>query len=438
MLFPCKKMRRTGWAFVLALLAQSVSGNRIAAQNVTNDQPLPPTREIALESYDLVTSASRGMQAGQVKGCWDDNGCCGPWWCGWVGVEALGWAISGQSVPPLVTSSPQGTSRDQAGVIGAPGTQVLYGNEPINGGMLPGIRVYGGVFLDEEKSWGVNGSFFTLFGGDSNYLSPGSANPSAGDPVISRPFINANTGRNDAELVAFPGVLGGNVGVNSDMCFYGLDTNLFCNLCCNGNSRWDLLGGYRNMGLREGLGINENLTTLDTSLGYPANQSILVNDSFNTKNTYNGGQIGVNYLRWNGKWSLDARALLGVGGTSSTVSINGSTTVTTPGGVSSTMPGGLLAQRTNIGDYSANNFSFVPEVGVRLGYMIAPRVALTAGYNFIYWTGVARPGEQIDPVVNPTQIPPGTLQGPARPAFTGVSTTDIWIQGVSTGLEFRF
>ena len=102
------------------------------------------------------------------------------------------------------------------------------------------------------------------------------------------------------------------------------------------------------------------------------------------------------------------------------------------------MPGGLLAQRTNIGDYSANNFSFVPEVGVRLGYLIAPRVALTAGYNFIYWTGVARPGEQIDPVVNPTQIPPGTLQGPARPAFTGVSTTDIWIQGVSTGLEFRF
>lgn len=75
---------------------------------------------------------------------------------------------------------------------------------------------------------------------------------------------------------------------------------------------------------------------------------------------------------------------------------------------------------------------------MRLGYQIAPRVAVTAGYTFMYWTGVARPGEQIDTVVNPSQIPPGTLNGPARPAFNGVNTSDIWIQGISTGLEFRF
>ncbi len=428
---PRDRIRHSWVVCLCALAGFCISVGRVPGQE---------NSQIPQEGHgaEVAAAATKGLDTWSGKGCCPDDAGCGPGWCGWVGVEALGWAISGQSVPPLVTSSPAGTPREQAGVIGSPGTQVLYGNNPINGQMLPGIRVYGGVFLDEEKTWGVNGSFFTLFGGGSNYLSPGGANPGAGDPVVSRPFINAITGKNDAELVAFPGVLGGQAAVNSDMSFYGLDTNLFCNLCCGCDSRWDLLGGYRNMGLSEGLAINEYLTTLDTTLGYPANQSILVNDSFNTRNTYNGGQIGVGYMRWNGKWSLDARALLGIGGTSSTVNIYGSTTVTPPGGMASTQPGGLLAQRTNMGEYSANTLSFVPEVGVRLGYMVTPKVAITAGYTFLYWTGVARPGEQVDPVVNPTQIPPGSLIGPARPAFNGVNTTDIWIQGVSTGLEFRF
>lgn len=414
-------------AFLLALAVgfgaeKTALGQEAPALSDTPSEDVP---------FDLVTAATKGMEQCATKGCCVDDACCGPWWCGWVGVEALGWAISGQSVPPLVTSSPAGTPRPQAGVIGAPGTQVLYGDQAINGGLQPGIRVYGGFYLDEAKLWALEGSFFTLFGGDGNYLSPNA-------PVVSRPFINANTGANDAELVGFPGVLGGTVGVTSNQCFWGLDLNLRRALCCECNSRWDLIGGYRNLGLNEGLAINENLTTLDNSLGYPANSSILVNDSFNTKNVYNGGQLGIGYLRWNGKWTLDARALLGIGGTASTVNINGSTTVTPLGGSSSTLPGGLLALPSNIGQYNANTFSFVPEFGLRVGYMVTPRMAVTAGYTFIYWTGVARPGEQIDPVVNPSQIPPGTLQGPARPALTGVNTTDIWIQGITTGLEFRF
>jgi len=44
-----------------------------------------------------------------------------------------------------------------------------------------------------------------------------------------------------------------------------------------------------------------------------------VNDSFNTKNVYNGAQIGLGYMMWRGKWMLDARGLVGLGGTCSTV-----------------------------------------------------------------------------------------------------------------------
>ena len=52
-----------------------------------------------------------------------------------------------------------------------------------------------------------------------------------------------------------------------------------------------------------------------------------------------------------------------------------------------------------------------------------------------------RPGDQIDPVINPTQLPtpagPGTLVGPARPAFA-FHETDLWVHGINFGGEFRF
>src|SRR5262245_36284458 len=52
----------------------------------------------------------------------------------WGEVEFLvGWLRS-YHVPALVTASPPGTPRDQAGVLGAPGTTVLFGDERVNGG----------------------------------------------------------------------------------------------------------------------------------------------------------------------------------------------------------------------------------------------------------------------------------------------------------------
>jgi hypothetical protein len=60
-----------------------------------------------------------------------------------------------------------------------------------------------------------------------------------------------------------------------------------------------------------------------------------------------------------------------------------------------------------------------------------------AGYSFIYWPGVARAGEQIDFALNPTQLPPGTLVGPARPAFV-LHRSDLWAHGFSIGVEFRY
>src|SRR5262249_16786462 len=51
---------------------------------------------------------------------------CGPPGRIWVDVEWLAWWIRGSSIPPLLTSSPAGTDLGQAGVLGAPGTNVAF------------------------------------------------------------------------------------------------------------------------------------------------------------------------------------------------------------------------------------------------------------------------------------------------------------------------
>jgi len=83
----------------------------------------------------------------------------------------------------------------------------------------------------------------------------------------------------------------------------------------------------------------------------------------------------------------------------------------------------------------------IPEVGVQLGYQFNPHVRAFVGYDFLYCSDVARPGQQIDRGVDTARIPSsvsvGAPAGPARPAFL-FKNGDFWAQGVSFGLELRF
>ncbi len=78
----------------------------------------------------------------------------------------------------------------------------------------------------------------------------------------------------------------------------------------------------------------------------------------------------------------------------------------------------------------------VPEIGFNVGRQVTNNIRLYVGYTFLYWSSVVRPGDQIDFVVNPTQLPtsagPGMLVGPARPAPL-FRESDFWAQGINFG-----
>jgi hypothetical protein len=197
------------------------------------------------------------------------------------------------------------------------------------------------------------------------------------------------------------------------------------------------LAGYRFLHLEEHLSVQENLTVTEAGGAVPPGTSILVGDRFDTSNSFHGGEVGLAAELNAGPWSLNLLGKLGLGGTASSVNINGSTVVTEPGLAPAGQPGGLLALGSNSGLHQGTHFSFVPELDANLGYQLTQCCRVTAGYSLLYWTGVARPGDQVDLGVNPNLLPPAQPGGDQRPAFP-FHRSSLSAQGLSVGIAFRY
>jgi len=345
--------------------------------------------------------------------------------------EFLLWWTQGMSIPPLVTTSPAGTARAQAGVLGAPGTAILFGGNRVEDDLRPGVRVTLGSWLGCDQQFAIEASFF--------YLDPdgfGYRAASGGSQILARPFFNTATGAAASELVSFPGVLSGAVAAYGSTSVWGGEINGRTNLCCGCESRVDAIVGYRYLRLHDRLSITEDLTAIGPGQ-VPAGTRFNILDRFNTTNNFNGGQVGlIGEVRRN-SFYLEGLVKVALGCTHQGLDIQGATLQSVPGLAPTVGAGGLLALPTNIGSYSRNRFSVVPELGVHAGYQLSDNLRAFVGYTFLYWNNVARAGGQVDVVVNPTQLPPGTLVGPRRPAAI-FNDSDFWAQGFDFGVEFRF
>ena len=169
--------------------------------------------------------------------------------------------------------------------------------------------------------------------------------------------------------------------------------------------------------------------------------AFLVNDSFTSRNAFNGVEFGTAMQTYRGRWSLELLSKMAMGNNSEIVNINGSTD-TTQNGVTTHSIGGLLAQPSNIGHYQRNVFAVVPQLNANLTYQLTPRLRAVAGYSFIYWSRVARAGDQIDLDVNSNLLPnhppvTGPIGDTRHPQFV-FHDTNFWAQGINVGLDYRW
>ncbi len=349
----------------------------------------------------------------------------------WGRAEYLQWWVRGSSTPALVTTSPDGTLPVSAGIL--PGATVLFGNDRINTKGRSGGRFTLGYWFDGCDSIGIENTF--LFLGDAQQ---GYYNNSNGSPILARPFVNANSGAQDAVLVALPGIVTGNIDVTSSSKIYGNEVNLRRALYIDGCRRVDLLAGYRFFQMSEQLRVDTNTVSIDPSIPVTVGTTFNIFDSFHTRSQFNGGQLGINSQHYFGCWSVDLLAKVALGGMTQTVTIDGQTIVTPPGSTSSTARGGVLALPSNMGQFTRSRFAVIPEFGVNLHRQLNACWKVNLGYSLIIVTNVVRPGDQIDTQVDPNQFPPPATAGPfTSPAFA-FHDSDIWLQGLNVGLEYNY
>jgi Putative beta barrel porin-7 (BBP7) len=392
-----------------------------------------------------------GEGPGYYPGAPCDDGSCGTslytdascpgfaWDRLYVRADYLLWWGKGFWAPPLVTTSSAGTPRDEAGILGLPTTSVLFPNgNNLAATAVSGGRVRLGYWLDDCDISAIEGSYFGFPKSTTNF--------NASDQnfaILARPFVNIETGAvgNDAELVAYPNLFSGNISVVGSSRLQGAELFFRHALCRGCNWRVDGLLGWRYNRLDETLAISDTKTVLSGQTGLTVGTLLSEYDRFSTRNTFNGVQIGVITEVVHCRWWFETRTTLALGNNRSLVNIDGQATAVVP--VPNmpdqiiVTPAGLLAQGTNIGAYRNDDFAVVPQLGVSVGYEIICGLWATAGYNFMYWSRVARPGDQIDTDVNLSQLSPGGLVGLPRPAYTN-AITDYWAQGLSFGLAYRF
>jgi hypothetical protein len=346
--------------------------------------------------------------------------------------EYLLWWLKGDRVPPLVTtSSPQ----DQ-GFLGAPTTRVLFGGNSIDTDARNGARFTAGLWLDQWCDQAVEISGFFLTGGAARFSAS-----SANNPVLARPFFNVNTGTQFSELVASPGIATGTVNVSSPNSLWGLDANWVCKVCCGCNWRVNAFGGFRYLNFTESLTVTEAIQGGPAAPAPFTNSFTTVFDRFGVSNNFYGAQAGLAGTYVSGPWSVNVRGQVGLGSTYQSLRIDGNEQIFQPTGTLSSQ-GGLLALSSNIGSHHHATFSVVPEIALTLGYQINPHVRVFAGYDILYWTGVARAGEQIDTNLDVTKIPffntANLPPAPGNHPQVLFRESDFWAQGLVAGVLFTY
>ncbi len=355
----------------------------------------------------------------------------------YASAEYLAWWTKDAGVPPLVTTS---ANVADFGILGRPTTRILFGG-PLDHEMQHGARFRAGYWLDTCKPIAVEAGYFFLRPRSDRFFADSSM-----FPVIARPFFDLNNGVESAQLVSAPTISTGMIAVDAPSRLLGYEFNLRCPVCCgvtcDGGFNVDLLGGFRHVRLDEGLYITEVGLNAPTAPVDPG-QAFRIDDRFDTMNRFYGGQVGLAGELRRGRLSLGVRSTLALGWTRQVLNINGGAVFVNPNGTVEREVGGLLALPSNIGRFSQDRFAVIPEVGLTVGYQLTDALRVTGGWNFLYWSSVLRPGDQIDRGLDITMIPgdfapPGTRPTALNRPAPLLREKDFWAQGFSLGAEFRW
>ena len=283
-----------------------------------------------------------------------------------------------------------------AGGVNDPLARTVFGNQSVDFGSLSGVRFVIGTWLDNCQETGFEASMFFLpqQSRGQSFIGGTGAN---GQPALTVPFNSVGPGLVVGETSAtiaglFAGApIVGSITERMTTDLWGGDADMLFNLWKGEFWRFDAIGGFKFLDLYETMDFTTSVRTAPFGS---------TDDQFRTTNAFYGGEIGGRVTAQCDRLGFQLAAKVGLGDTQETVDIRGDSIAPTDFGGAAGV-GGLFAQSSNIGSTTHGRFSVVPQVLGSLSYEINCHLKVSAGYNFIYWTDVERPGNQIDRNINP-------------------------------------
>ena len=429
----------------------------------------------------------------------------------WGGVDSLFWFISGSGnhVPALVTrqyipsSSRVAVGEEIPESVGTLArSEVVYGDRGLGDDLRYGFRLNLGMWMTPYQNIGVQVDWFTL-GADHDSYSHFETYASNSGMALARPFHNWLTGADDRVMVAYPYSDAERPVTPMNNFVYRIGDPMLYSYAPNGDpagkggvdveARSYFDGGSAAMRFRIFRDCEPNqIKSVDLLAGYQclrydSNFSIwqdsdhnrLSVDSFDARNIFNGGLLGLAAESRQSNWTFTAGARLGFGAMNRRMNIDGNTytwsdSEASPdwvkdifiegyegwaswgevadvadtskyisdilhenGVTSDQIRGGMLTSPTNMGEYHQQLFTVIPMVNVGAAYRWNRYVSTNLGYEVMYlgrvWTAVGAVPEEIDS----RNIPQGGDGATNVPSFSGKSK-ELWIQGLNAGIQVEF
>jgi hypothetical protein len=275
----------------------------------------------------------------------------------YIRAEYLHAWINDGSLPALFSTSSLAGDQTDAGVLGEPGTRVLFGDEAV-GGESRGVRgTFGlrlGHYFDCLADWQVETTVMWLGSSErpNQFLAV-----SDGDPILARPFFDTSNGAQNAGLTAYPGLVVG--GLAADI---SNEVNSACILArrilhWNQAFRLDLLAGYRYFNYSEELVLDQAFLAPS---GVASGQLTYVEifDGLRTRSRFDGFELGALTRYSRQAWEFELLGKLALGRVQHTTNTAGATTLEDlTSGDTVALAQGFLASPAQIGTTKSNEFA---------------------------------------------------------------------------------
>jgi Putative beta barrel porin-7 (BBP7) len=406
----------------------------VGLASVASAQPMEPSTDFqGLPSTPATVAGSEGLY--DSFGTNPDNPAA-PFYRFWLTGEYYLATTSGSTFAPLVTTSPAAN----LGLPNLPGTNIVFGGNQ-DFGSQSGFRVGGGMWLDGCRAYGLEWGVSFL-----PKLSKSTSNNGSGADILARPFFDTVLQTQNSRLIASTGQFSGSVNTEYTTFYWNADLGSVMRVLETSDWSLEHLVGFRYFNIEDTLRITDSSSSLPGGAlfyrGSPVftpGATVSVLDYYSMINRWYGGAAGFRINYNPGRLQASFQFRMGVGANLQSLSTDGTTRLTGAGATQTTVPGFTTAAYAT-GNYTGTELSLAPELNLRLSYHVTQRIAVTAGYQYLYMTNVARLGDQVSNNLNPSAVPTSNtfLSTTTTNRNITIRQSDFWLHGFTAGIMLTF